>query len=69
MVQVSTFDSCIGLCDSYNTENGEGECKSVVWDLVGGDYQDCWLKNATGGLAQNGVVGKANGTVAAILQS
>jgi hypothetical protein len=66
---VTSFDSCIGLCDSYNTENGKGSCKSVVWDMTGSDLYDCWLKNSTTRLTANGLVGTANSTVAAILQS
>jgi hypothetical protein len=65
---VTTFDSCIGLCDSYNTESGSKVCKAVVWDLEGSDYQDCWLKNSTQTLTSNIATNNPNGTVCAILQ-
>jgi hypothetical protein len=65
---VTTFDSCIGLCDSYNVANGGTTCKSVVWDMTGSYYQDCWFKNSTSVLMANGVVGAKNSTVAAIRQ-
>jgi hypothetical protein len=64
---VTSFDSCIGLCDSANVENGANICKSVVWDLAGHDYLDCWLKNASAVLTPNSQIGIANGTAAAIL--
>lgn len=64
---VTSFDSCIGLCDSANVENGTPICKSVVWDLGGSDNQDCWLKNASAVLTPNSQTGNVNGTAAAIL--
>lgn len=61
---VTTFNACIGLCDSLNTEAGKVVCKSAVWDIVDPDYEFCWLKNATKVLTPQ----SNNGSVATIRQ-